>query len=464
MLLACPKVGAPKPGSRDLIRDRVRDAVRHSARHSARHAVPHAVRIVFLLFALAGAAWAAGPQFSGQRRVGLTKGDQWEPSIAADGSGRIFILYPQYGKVASCENCLMPTMLLVTSSDNGKTWQPPRVILESPTGQFDPQIAVDPADHRTVYAAWLQNGKRTVVLAKSLDSGATWRFTIAVTSQVELDKPALAARGQNVYVAFNHEEEVWVAASQDAGRSFTPTRVNAESRPGWSLLGSATVDPTGNAYLAWSSFSKAAGARGAVNLYIAKSADQGKSWTSTPLGVSAAAPGCEIEECGEAYLGPQIALTSDSDGTLYALWNAGSLPMGPQRIYFSSSTDGGENWIPRVSVTHAAAGVEHAFPAIAAGTSGDVRIAWMDTRNSSRTSPAWNTYYRSSSNGGATWADEIRVSSYVPGYRYISNAGFNFPFGDYFGLAIDNHNDTHIVWGEGQNYQSPGSIWQASGR
>jgi len=302
------------------------------------------------------------------------------------------------------------------------------------------------------------------VLAKSLDSGATWRFTIAVTSQVELDKPALAVRAQNVYVAFNHEEEVWVAASQDAGRSFTPTRVNAESRPGWSLLGSATVDPTGNAYLAWSSFSKAAGARGAVNLYIAKSADQGKSWTSTPLGVSAAAPSCKIEECGEAYLGPQIALTSDSDGTLYALWNAGSLPMGPQRIYFSSSTDGGENWIPRVSVSRAAAGVEHAFPAIVAGTSGDVRIAWMDTRNASRTSPAWNTYYRSSSNGGATWADENRVSSYVPGYRYISNAGFSFPFGDYFGLAIDNHNDTHIVWGEGQNYQSPGSIWQATGR
>jgi hypothetical protein len=138
--------------------------------------------------------------------------------------------------------------------------------------------------------------------------------------------------------------------------------------------------------------------------------------------------------------------------------------MGPQRIYFSSSTDGGENWIPRVSVSRAAAGVEHAFPAIVAGTSGDVRIAWMDTRNASRTSPAWNTYYRSSSNGGATWADENRVSSYVPGYRYISNAGFSFPFGDYFGLAIDNHSDTHIVWGEGQNYQSPGSIWQATGR
>src|ERR1700692_4410669 len=272
-------------------------------------------RITVLLFALASAAWAAGSQFSGQSRVGLTTGDQWEPSIAADGSGRIFILYPQYGKVASCEGCVMPTMLLVTSGDNGKTWQPPRVILESPSGQFDPQIAVDPADHRTVYAAWLQNGKRAVVLAKSIDSGATWAFSIAVSSEVELDKPALAVRGQNVYVAFNHEEEVWVAASQDGGRNFIPTRVNAESPPGWSLLGAATVDPAGNAYLAWSSYSRAGGARGAVNLYIAKSADAGKTWNAAPLDVSAAAPGCKDEECGEAYLGPQIALTADLAGT-----------------------------------------------------------------------------------------------------------------------------------------------------
>jgi hypothetical protein len=88
----------------------------------------------------------------------------------------------------------------------------------------------------------------------------------------------------------------------------------------------------------------------------------------------------------------------------------------------------------------------------------------MDKRSSSRNSPHWNTYYRSSSNGGATWGDETRISGYVRGYRYISQEGFSFPFGDYFGLAIDNHGDTHVVWGEGLNYQSPGSIWHASGR
>jgi hypothetical protein len=421
-------------------------------------------KLVVLLFALASAAWAAAPQFSGQKRVGLTSGDQWEPAVAADGSGRIYVLYPHYGRVPDCKGCRVPTMLLVESNDNGKTWQTPHLMLDSGSGQFDAQIAVDPADRRTVYAAWLQNGKRAVMLAKSVDSGATWAFTIAVRSDVEFDKPALAVRGQTVYVAFNHEEEVWVAASQDGGRSFTPARVNTQSRPGWSLLGAATVDPAGNAYLAWASYSKAGGARGAVNLYVAKSADAGKAWSATLLDVSAAAPGCKDEECGEAYLGAQVALTSDADGTLYALWSSGGAAMGPQRIYFSSSTNGGENWLPRVSVSSAEPGVEHAFPAIVAGNTGDVRVAWMDQRNPSINSPYWNTYYRSSSNGGATWAEEIRISGYVPGYRYIGKEGFRFPFGDYFGLAIDNHGDTHVVWGEGLNYQSPGSIWHASGR
>ncbi len=417
-------------------------------------------KLAIILFALSSFAWAAPPQFSAQQRIGLTEGDQWEPSVAADGSGRIYVLYPEYGKVPDCNDCRVPTMLLVISNDNGKTWQPSHVMLSASSGQFDPQIVVDPADHRTVYAAWLQDKKRMIMLAKSVDSGATWTFTFVGRIGLEFDKPALAVRGQNVYIAFNHEEQVWVASSQDGGRTFIPARVNAESRPGWSLLGSATVDPAGNAYLSWASYSKAGGAKGTVNLYVGKSVDAGKTWSPTLLDVSAAAPGCDGEECGEGYLGAQVVLTSDAAGTLYTLWNAGTTSTGPQRIYFSSSTNGGESWLPRVPVSNAGSEVEHAFPAIVAGNSGDVRIAWMDERNA----PFWNTYYRSSSNGGATWGEETRISGYAPGYSYIDTQGFRFPFGDYFGLAIDNHGDTHTVWGEGMNYQNPGSIWYASGR
>jgi len=412
------------------------------------------------VFALASVAWAAPGQFSVQKRLGLTTGDQWEPAMAADGSGRVYVLYPHYGHVPDCSDCSAPVMLLLLSNDNGKTWQPPETILESSTGQYDPQIVVDPADRRTIYAAWLQSHKREVIVARSTDSGATWAFSVAVRSAVELDKPALSVRGQNVYVGFNHEEEVWVAASQDGGRSFSASRVNTITLPGWSLLGGATVDTSGNTFLAWASYTKAGGTRGPVRLYVAKSSDAGKTWTLNLIDTSAAAPRCDDADCAEAYLGAQIALASDAGGVIYALWSSGSRSLGPQRIYFSTSTNGGENWLPRLDVSQARRGAEHAFPAIAAGRAGDVRIAWMDTRAAF----GWNTYFRSSSNGGATWSDETRVSSYVPGYKYIDRKGFRFPFGDYFGIAVDNREATHLVWGEGMNYQSPGSIWYASGR
>jgi hypothetical protein len=78
--------------------------------------------------------------------------------------------------------------------------------------------------------------------------------------------------------------------------------------------------------------------------------------------------------------------------------------------------------------------------------------------------PLWNTFYRSSTNGGATWSAESQLSGPLRGYDYILPGGFRFPFGDYFGIAIDSEGATHAVWGEGRNYKSPGSIWYTHGR
>jgi hypothetical protein len=178
------------------------------------------------------------------------------------------------------------------------------------------------------------------------------------------------------------------------------------------------------------------------------------------LDVSGAPPECATDECGWAYLGAQIAVNSDAAGTLYALWNAGPVNRGAERIYFASSTTSGSTWSPKSNVSNAPYGVGHAFPTIVAGTAGDVRIAWMDTRQN----PFWNTYYRSSTNGGATWSAETQLSNYVSGYNYINPQGFKFPFGDYFEMSIDNRGDTQAVWGEGLTYESPGSIWYSNGR
>lgn len=392
-------------------------------------------------------------------RVGYTQGDQWEPALAADGNNHVYILYPQYGSLPHCPACTLPAMVLLVSGNNGATWERPRQIVATTSGQFDPQIVVDAADRSTVYAAWLQNGRRDVVVAKSSDFGQSWSVAVVARARGELDKPVLAARGVHVYVAFSREGRVTVASSHDGGNTFSTSAVKPGSRE-WAVAGGAVTDPGGSVFVAWTGYVNRDASRGRVHLYVSRSSDGGASWATSAMDSAGAPAGCAQQKCGWAYLGPQITLAADSAGALYALWNSGPKEHGTQRIYFSSSTTSGATWSAKSDVSLAAGSAQHAFPTVAAGAPGDVRIAWMDTRNA----PQWNTYYRSSTNGGASWSQEAQVSSFRDGYSYIQPAGFSFPFGDYFGIAIDTRNLTQMVWGEGMNFQTPGSIWYASGR
>jgi len=418
-----------------------------------------------LVLTLSAKAALAASGFTPQHRLGYTSGDQWEPAMATDAHGHIYILFPQYGAVDQCPACTTPTMVLLTSSDNGASWDPPQPLLTSSIGQFDAQIKVDPIDRQTLYASWMQ-GRHDIIVARSQDFGRSWYFAVAEHSaEVIIDKPVLAVRGPNVYVSFNHDQTLSVAASHDYAQNFSSTVLNPGAGPGWSLAAGATVDPVGNVYFSWTAYARTDLLARPVEVFVSRSADGGRNWSTTPIDVSSAAPDCPAQVCSAGFLASQMALASDDAGVIYAVWNSGSVIGGPQRIYFSSSTNAGENWSTKVDVSNAPVGVEHCFPAITAGTAGDVRIAWMDTREvDPQGHPLWNTFYRASTNGGATWSTESQLSGPVRGYDYILPNGFLFPFGNLFSIGIDNLGVTHVVWGEGRNYRSPGSIWYTRGR
>jgi BNR repeat-like domain len=405
-----------------------------------------------------------GPNgFTAPARLGFPVGDQWEPAIAADKDGHVYVLYPQYVVVPDCPACALPTMVLTTSADSGSTWTAPRLMYPAgdTTGQWDAQLAVDPVGGHTVYAAWLQNNKSSVAVARSDDYGLTWTTTLADSTNAGTDKPILAVRGQDVYVAYNHAQTVWVSASHDGGRTWMSTKVNANGKLGWSLAGGGTVDPSGGIHFSWAGYTRNGGAKGPVNLYVSNSYDGGRTWSTTVLGVSSSPPDCSAFDCGWAFLGAQATMTSDAAGTLYAFWHEGTTPQGPERLHLARSTDGGRSWTELADPSQARAGTDHAFPAIAAGAAGDVRIAWMDDRASSG---LWNVWYRSSTDGGASWSAEERLSTGASGYSYITPNGFSFPFGDYFEMDIDGQGRSQVVWGNGADYDTPGSIWYVRGK
>jgi hypothetical protein len=106
------------------------------------------VCLFILTFAYPVLAADGHPIFQGQTRVGFTVGDQWEPSIAADRFGHVYILIPQYTTpsqptIPGCPTCPSPTVFLVVSNDNGSTWSAPRIIAPPGSVQIDVQVKVD---------------------------------------------------------------------------------------------------------------------------------------------------------------------------------------------------------------------------------------------------------------------------------------------------------------------------------
>lgn len=402
--------------------------------------------------------------FSSQVRLGFYNGDQWEPAIASDRFGHVYVLYPQYYGVPGCDICGNPTQILQISNDHGATWGSPTVMFTGGenSGQWDSQIVVDPVDGSTVYASWMEANKSDIVVSKSTDFGVTWTHVIADTTNAAVDKPILAVRGQDVYVSYTHTQKLYVASSHDGGQTFTQSEVKFTGKLGWAMAGGGYVAPDGTAYMAWAGYEQNGGAKGKVNLVISKSTNGGATWTSKVVDVSRAPEVCPADYyCGWAYLGAQIVMAGDEAGNVYALSNANNVDFGPAHTYFYKSTDGGATWSARMDVSTAGANISHNFPAITATGNGDVRISWMDER----TNGWWNTYYRSSTNGGAAWSAEQDVSDFVDGYpTYITADGFRFPFGDYYEMDIDEEGTTHIIMGEGYSYDSPGSIWYVRGK
>jgi hypothetical protein len=398
--------------------------------------------------------------FTTQARVGFPLGNNWEPALATDRYGHVYVFYKNYDVAGqtSCASCDRH-LLLQISSDRGQTWSAPRAIDPEPVtgGQYDPQIVVDPVDGMTVWVSYLQNNKSSIAVMKSTDFGQTWSGpTIVENLQRATDKDSLAVRGQTIAVSYNAVQKIYASVSHDGGATWNTYLINdGSTQLGWSLGGGGAIDTLGNLFFAFDGYTQNGQAKGPVNLYVTKSSDGGQTWALTTVGVSGAPYPCS--SCGFAFLGAQMTLAVGADNSVYLLWNstADQTDYAAERIYFARSTDHGATYSARQDVSLAPTGVEHCFPSITTGSSArDVRIGWTDTRTGN-----WNLFYRSSGDGGATWSPESQVSGYVPGYSYLTPTGFGLPYGDYFQMDVDDRGGTQIAWGESSSYAGPGNIW-----
>jgi len=386
--------------------------------------------------------------------------DDWEPAIAADDAGHVYMLTTRYGAQPACTDCPKVFIALKRSMDGGATWLPDQYLCECEGmgWQADPVLVVD--DSGRVFAIWLQGFKPGIAFTRSDDFGATWTAPQWISGMTDhwSDKPWIATSGdgEDAYVFFNGWERgtPYVSISHDAGDTWSQVHL-----PDFDNLGryfyadGATVLPDGTvlgSQAAWRQGYKT----GRVRTFVFRSADEGATWSRVPVGTYPWGNKCpEWAKCGYNFLGPTLAITSDDAGNAYALGNGGKKPHGPGRVWFRSSTDGGATWSLPSEVSEAPEGADHEFPMLTATGDGRVTAAWQDDRTG-----AWNTWLRQSTDGGLSWGPEVRISNATSGAPYKSHAGYRFPYGDY-GMLATGQGRVWAIWGESVSYYGPGGSW-----
>ncbi len=380
--------------------------------------------------------------------------DDWEPAIATDPTAPyVYALSTRYSLPRRCATCRIPAIVLRVSGDGGKTWRPDRFLCACPNftgGQYDPVIEVD--GRGTVHAVWLQGFDPGAVYSRSTDHGKTWTDPVAMPFAWS-DKPQLAVStdGRDVYVDVNgpSQGDSQVGVSHDGGVTFTRVKVTDSDR--YYFAGGAWTSADGR-HVVFAQSGYRQGGEGRIRFDAALSDDGGSSWRSVRVATGFRQPPCTSKGCYDGFYGPTPALAGDPDGDLLYLYAANRKPGAPQRVYVTTSSDGGSTWTQTTALSPP--GANAIFPAAASGGPGDFRVWWMDTRTG-----RWNVWYARTTDGGATWSTPIRLSNATSGTPYKSRRGFLEAYGDYGEMGVTSGGKTVAIWGEGASYAGPGGVW-----
>jgi hypothetical protein len=392
------------------------------------------------------------------------KTDDWEPAVAADPNAPfVYLLTTRYEAKPCPSHCPTPYLALTRSSDGGKTWsdQAPMCVCRGSGAQYDPTIEVVPntGDVYSVFLNASRAGGFSAEFIRSKDHGRTWTDPVHVYKNSWTDKPevTMSASGKDVYASWNGQTggDAWIGQSHDYGKTWTQTKIVTSKRYYYAY--DADVLPDGTVVFAESSLLyTGSSVQGRVWHQVFISRDNGRTWQNKIVDKVAVGESCVALGCSpDFYLG-QATVTSDARGRLAYAYEGATRARGPQRIYVSRSSDEGRTWSPRIAVS--TDGENATQPRIASIGNGDVRLWYMQTSDGDNPNK-WNVWYRSSSDGGATWSVRQKLSDATSVAGYKTADGFKEIYGDYGEIAITSAGKTFAAWGEAFSYFGPGGTW-----
>ena len=207
---------------------------------------------------------------------------------------------------------------------------------------------------------------------------------------------------------------------------------------------SITVDNKGSVYAIWPATYANLSPRPANGIFLSRSDDKGKTWTSTQV--------TPFDSKLGSFVNVAWSPEGGSQGTLHAISDGYETPgvTGYQDIYYYRSTDGGKTWSERKNVTDddPKQMFGQFYPGIGVSEDGRVEIAWWDTRND----PGYranDVYMTTSTDNGVTWSANRRVTD-KPIDRRIGVWSTNFDITSPPGIAVAKEY-TMLSWDDTRN-------------
>jgi hypothetical protein len=333
---------------------------------------------------------------------------------------------------------------------------------------------------------------KSVLVAKSTDGGRTFSTGVVALRggdktdagpDYQLPKIAVRrgerGRSDRIYIAAGAREdddvdapgrqEKAVVAVSSGGRSWSPPRTASTAGTSSIEVSAPALGPDGTLHLAWRT--RGQGQRPGQfvpegEVVSGTSRDEGETWELT---VAAGVKGFTYEggpdptrfdptfnRVGSFTAFTFPSLQSDRDnGNLYLVYGNGGQPTPPGQaqaadhfihpdmdVWFQRSTDGGDSWSRAkrlngdIAVPTDLTQTRH--PNVTVAPNGRVDVAWQDRRHWYRGCPhthqpceearLGDTYLRSSTDGGASWEGERRIT-----HRSMNNdVGYDYRFGTYW--------------------------------
>ena len=302
------------------------------------------------------------------------------------------------------------------STDGGVSWGADTRLTNDSALSRSPSVSVSGS---VVHVVWddERDVNFEIYYKRSTDGGISWGVDTRLTNNSSISIfPSVSVSGSLVHVVwFDYRDgagtEVYYKRSTDGGISWgVDTRLTND--PAFSGYPSVSVSAS-LVHVIWSDERD-----GNLEIYYKRSTDGGSSWEADTLLTS--------NPDNSAF--PSVSV---SGSVMHVLWQDNR--DGNYEIYNKRSTDGGMNWEADTRLTNNSA--LSLSPSVSVSDSA-VHVVWYDERDGNQ-----EIYYKRSTNEGASWEADIRLTVNMFGSQYPS-------------VSVSD-SDVHVLWSDNRdgNYE-----------